>query len=144
MKKTLAFVAVAVLSIAGIALAQEARLDLYRFNPQWFTRGIYVGPEAAPNVSSTTANRVSRILGGSYTIDFATATITCNDSAAQTLAGARVGDTCIVGPPAAAQANANFTCRVSAADQVIVRYCAAGTAADPASAAYAVTVISNQ
>ncbi len=144
MKKILSVIAVAVLSIAGIALAQDSRLDLYRFNAQWFTRGIYVGPEAAPNVSSTTANRVSRILGGAYTLDFATATITCNDSAGQTLTGARTGDTCIVGPPAAATANTSYSCRVSAADTVVIRYCASGTAADPASATYNVTVISSQ
>jgi hypothetical protein len=106
---------------------------------------LYIGPHlGADAVQKVSTNRVTRILGAAYTIDFATATITCNDSAGQTLTGAKVGDTCIVGPPAAAQANASFTCRVSATDTVIVRYCAAGTAADPASASYAVTVISNQ
>lgn len=147
MKKTLAFVAVAVLSIAGIALAQEARIDLYRFSPQWFTRGIYVGPEVAPNVSSSIVNRLSRVIGGvSASTDFAATASACQDSATFTVSGARVGDECIAGVPSAftAIANASLSCRVTAADTVVVRMCAAGTPGDPAASTYPVLILSNQ
>jgi hypothetical protein len=147
MKKILSVVAVAILSIAGIALAQDARIDLYRFNPQQFTRGIYIGPEAAPNVSASTINRISRILGGtSASTDFAATATACQDTASFTVSGARTGDACIAIAPTAmsAIANANLTCRVSAADTVIVRFCSSGTPGDPAASTYSVLVISNQ
>lgn len=147
MKKILSIVAVAALTLAGVVFAQEARLDLYRFNPQWFTRGIYVGPEADPNVSSSTINRVSRILGGqSASTDFAATATACQDSSPFTVTGARVGDECIAGVPAAFTgiANASLSCRVSAANTVIVRMCSSGTPGDPAAAVYPVVVISNQ
>ena len=136
----------AVTLIATFAFAQEARIDVYRFTPQWFTAGVYVGPEAAPNVAATRDNRVTRILGGNYTVNFAVAqTITCVDSGNLTLTGARTGDLCLVTPPAdGASANASFTCRVSAADTVLIRFCAHGTAATPGSDTYRVNVISNQ
>lgn len=119
---------------AGLALA-----DTFGVLAQ-FNGGIFVGPKSV--YSST--HKVTRILNGAYTIDFASSTITCVDSAGQTLTGARTGDVCVVSPPAASTANTMFNCRVSATNTVIVRYCPAGTAADPASGSYNVTVISNQ
>lgn len=89
-------------------------------------------------------NAITKSLGGSATIDFASLTTTCADSSAITVTGAVAGDACFVGPPAAAQANLSFTCYVSAADSVKVRACAAGTAADAASATYYVRVFSAQ
>jgi len=73
-------------------------------------------------------------------------TITCSDSSNISLPGARVGDPCLLGiPTASIVANANFSCRVSATDTVLVRMCAAGTAtADPASGSFQVRVFSNQ
>lgn len=153
--KKIAFIAGFVsLLVGGAVLAQNLNgaFDLWSAETKASKRKalvlnvpLYVGPAlGSDSIIASSSNKVTRILQSAYTIDFATATITCNDSAGQTLTGAKVGDTCIVGPPAAAQANASFTCRVSAADTVIIRYCAAGTAADPASASYAVTVISNQ
>ena len=147
-KKILAVVAVAVATLAAVAWAQEARLDLYRFNPQWFTRGIYVGPEESPNVSATTANKITRTLGGSISFNFGSKSITCEDSTAITVTGAQVSDPCFVGPPdtldAGGGGNSSFTCYVSAADAVKVRHCASGTADDPNTATFNVRVISAQ
>jgi len=92
----------------------------------------------------TSANAVTKMLGGSATIDFASGTVTCSDSSAITVTGAAAGDPCFVGAPTTAQANSTFTCYVSATDAVKVRHCPAGTAADPASATYFVRVISSQ
>lgn len=94
--------------------------------------------------STETANAITKSLGGSATIDFASVTTTCVDSSAITVTGAVAGDACFVGPPAAAQANLSFTCYVSGANEVKVRACAAGTAADAASATYYVRVFSAQ
>ncbi len=91
----------------------------------------------------STTHRITRLLRGDFTIDFAGGTTTCADSANQTLSGARTGDICIVTPPAAAQALYNYQCRVSATDTVIVRQCASGAGGDPASAAFNVMVLSN-
>lgn len=91
----------------------------------------------------STTHRITRMLRGDFTIDFASGTTTCADSASQTLSGARTGDICVVSPPSGSTANTSFSCRVSATDTVIVRYCPAGTAADPASGSYNVMVLSN-
>lgn len=89
-------------------------------------------------------NVITKSLGASATIDFASVTTTCTDSSGITVTGAVAGDACFVGTPAAATANLSFTCYVSAADTVKVRACAAGTAADAASATYYVRVFSAQ
>lgn len=93
----------------------------------------------------STDHRITRLLRGSYSIAFSVAqTITCVDSAAQTLTGARTGDLCFVSPPAdGSAANASFTCRVSASDAVVVRFCAHGTSATPGTDTYGVLVLSN-
>ena len=87
---------------------------------------------------------ITRTLGASAVIDFASSTIVCTDSSAITVTGALAGDPCFVGPPAAIANNSSFTCYVSAADAVKVRHCPAGTAIDPASATYFVRVVSGQ
>jgi hypothetical protein len=94
--------------------------------------------------TSTEANAVTKSFSASSTIDFASVTTTCVDSSGITVTGAVAGDACFVGTPAAATANLSFTCYVSAADTVKVRACAAGTAADAASATYYVRVVSAQ
>lgn len=94
--------------------------------------------------NATEANAITETLSASATIDFASATTTCVDSSAITVTGALAGDACSVGTPAAATANLSFTCYVSASDAVKVRACAAGTAADAASATYYVRVFSAQ
>jgi len=146
-KLAAALLTLAVTLIATFALAQEARIDLYRFTPQWFTAGIYIGPEAAPNVGRDRLNKLTRVLGGaSASTDFAAIATACQDSTGFTVAGARVGDACIPELPSAMTgiANAALSCRVSAADTVIVRFCASGTPGDPAAAVYPVIVLSNQ
>jgi hypothetical protein len=143
MKKALILVGVLV---GGLAFAQIAlNVDVFNARPLLFAQPVHIGPAIGPNrVFPSSVSRVTRLLRGDYTIDFASSTITCVDSAAQTLTGARTGDICIVSPPAGSTANTSFTCRVSAANQVIVRYCPAGTAADPASGVYNVLLLSNQ
>ena len=146
--KLIAVVAtLAVTLIATLAFAQEFRIDTYLYTPQWFTAGVYVGPQAAPNVLASRINKVTRILGGqSASTDFAATATACQDSAGFTVSGARVGDACLAQLPSAmtAIANANLTCRVSATDTVIVRFCASGTPGDPAAAVYPVIVLSTQ
>lgn len=117
--------------------------------PIHFDRGFYVGPRV-PDPTSTTANKVTRMLSASATIDVATATAACNDSAAVTVVGAQVGDPCFVGAPttitgAGTGLSSSFTCYVSAADAVKLRHCPVGTAVDdPASATWFFRVISQQ
>jgi hypothetical protein len=143
MKKALVLAGVLV---GGLAFAQLAlNVDIFNARPVLFSQPIHIGPALGPNrVFPSSTSRVTRLLRADYTIDFASATITCVDSAAQTLTGARTGDICLVSPPAGSTANTSFTCRVNAANQVTVRYCPAGTAADPASGSYNVLVLSNQ
>lgn len=110
---------------------------------RWIRGGLYVMPQSI-SAQLTTTNSVTRMLAGSATIDFASGSIVCTDSAGITITGAQAGDPCFVGPPAAIANNSSFTCYVSAADTVKVRHCPAGTSIDPASATYNVRVISNQ
>lgn len=143
--KKIALILAGVLAVALPALAIQ-QLDL-NLSPrlQATTGGLLLGPLSIFNSDSQiNASRMTRSLGGSATIDFVSGTITCSDSTAITVAGARVGDTCHVGTPASPQANSTFTCYVSASNAVKVRHCPAGTAADPASATYYVRVISSQ
>lgn len=93
----------------------------------------------------STDHRITRLLRGSYTVNFSTSrTIVCEDSGNLTLTGARTGDLCLVTPPAdGSGTNASFTCRVSATDTVIIRFCPHGTAVTPGSDTYALMVLSN-
>ena len=116
-------------------------------NVRWMRAGFWVMPQTIGG-QTIAANKVTRMLGASATIDFASVTITCTDSAV-TVTGAQVGDPCFVGPPATITGagtglNSSFVCYVSAANTVQVRHCGAGTADDPASATYFVRVISSQ
>jgi hypothetical protein len=116
--------------------------------PRWMAGGMWVMPPSQA-ANTTTANKVTRMLAFSSTIDFASATITCRDSSAISVPGAQVGDPCFVGMPATLTAGGtglheSFTCYVSAADNVKVRACAAGTADDPASVTFRGQVISTQ
>lgn len=141
--------------IAGVALAQvnpRTLGDIFGFRAVVITKGSGVSDPRAGALHigrlnsefPSTTHRITRMLRGSYTVDFTTQTATCGDSAAQTLTGARTGDLCVVSPPAASTANTMFNCRVSASNQVIVRFCPTGAGAvDPASGAYDVLVLSN-
>lgn len=116
--------------------------------PLHLDRGVYVGPRV-PDPTTTTANKVTRMLSASATIDVATVTAQCNDSAGTTIVGAQVGDPCFVGMPTSLTGantgrDATFTCWVSAADTVKLRHCPVGVGADdPASAVYYFRVISS-
>lgn len=142
MRKTsvvlVALAAVAAGLVASVAFAAPFVIDEVA---RVMNGGFFVHQRAIPNAS---ANKVTRMLGGSATIDFVAGTIICTDSTAITVTGALVGDACFVGGPAAPQANSTFTCYVSATDNVKVRHCPVGTAADPASATYYVRVVSSQ
>jgi len=133
--------------VLGALLVSAIALAVGPYNAdqigRWVQGPLYVMPKSlAAGVTST--NAVTRMLAGSETVDFASGTITCVDSTGHTVTGAQVGDACIVGAPADATANATFSCYVSAADTVKVRFCPAGTATNPASASYKTRVISNQ
>lgn len=149
MKKT-ALVLLGVLAVALPSLAiQQLDLNLSgRLNT--ITTGLLVSPTSLlVSDSAINANRITRSLGGSATIDFASVTITCEDSTAITVKGARTGDACFVGPPttisgAGTGLHSTFSCYVSASDAVKVRHCAAGTADNPASATFYVRVFSAQ
>lgn len=150
MKKIVAVLLVLV-GTSALAIALNKPIDVWSAEVKASKRrGIafnvptYFGPVLGTNsVINSTANAVTAIRAGAFTIDFASSTITCVDSGSQTLTGAQVGDICLVTPPAGVVANAIFQCRVSAADTIIVRFCPVGTAADPLSGAFQVRAISN-
>lgn len=144
MNKKTVFLLFTLLSLCAFALTQQLDRNT---SPrlQSFLSGMLIGPEKIQASNALiSANKITRALGASATIDFASATTTTVDSAAITVTGARVGDPCFVGPPAAVVVNASFTCIVTAADTVKVRFTPAGTAADPLSGTYFVRVLSNQ
>lgn len=141
MKRALSFlVLLAVVAIGVIALAPKEALAAFapsRILNLYVLNKLLIG-------NATETNAITKTLSGSAVIDFASATITCSDSSAITVTGATIGDACAVGTPAAATANSDFSCYVSAANTVLVRHCPAGTAADPASATYYVRLFSAQ
>ena len=132
--------------LAGLAHAVNVDYPLL----SWFRAGFWVMPISL-GAQTSTANKVTRMLAGSATIDFGSVSITCDDSASITVPGAAVTDPCFVGPPVAlwndggtgVGQHSDFTCFVYATNAVRVRHCAAGTADDPASATFEVRIISN-
>ncbi len=109
MKRALLFVTGLVL-LAGLALAASPTIQAV---PWVFKGGLWV---ASGDVA---ANKVTRILGKSATVDFASTSVGRVESSGITVTGALVGDTCTVGTTAAAGAlAAQYTCYVSAADTV--------------------------
>lgn len=130
----------AMLVVSGFAFAAGWNIDQM---PRWEQGGLYVLP-ASQRANLLPANAVTRLLAGSETMDFASQTITCADSTGVSVPGAQVGDACAVGLIAAPTANASFTCFVSAADTVKIRFCPAGTAVDPASQVFRTRLISVQ
>ena len=131
----------ALLSMAVLLMAAVPVITDIAATGRGFKGGILV----SKTLASPTTNVVTNILAGAATIDFASATTTCADSSGITVTGAQTGDRCSAAPPAAvATGNGTFSCYVSAADTVKVHFCPAGTAFDPASGTYGVTVISHQ
>lgn len=149
MKKTFAFL-VGFLLVGAIAFAQNVQqLDIVAGRTQALVNGLLVLPRSLIGTNATVnANRVTRMLGTSSTVDVAsTGTLACSDSAAITLRGARVGDPCLVGLPATHPTNGSgsFSCVVSASDAIKLRFCnpSAGSL-DPSSATFFYRVISSQ
>lgn len=114
-------------------------------NVRWMRAGFWVLPQTIGG-QTVAANKVTRMLGASLVIDFAAQTATCVDSASITVTGALANDPCMVGAPVAAQvANASFTCIVTAADTVKVRFCPTSAGAiDPLSGTFLVRTVSSQ
>lgn len=148
--KKLVFVAVAVCSFLALALTQQLELvETSRLTAM--PGGLHIGPKSMHTTNDKiNADRITRTLGATATVDFAAGTIKCDLSSAITVLGARTGDPCHVGAPTTlgydggAGLNATFTCFVSANDAVKIKHCPAGTADDPPSASYQVRVISSQ
>ena len=141
-QKRISFTLIATICLfALVAFALPGGVTNIDNGARWMRSGFYA---TSVDTQVIAANRISRVLGASSVIDFAAATITTVDSTAITVTGAQVGDPCFVGPPAAVVVNASFTCIVTAADTVKVRFTPAGTAADPLSGTYFVRVISSQ
>lgn len=118
--------AVVAVLLAGIALAASAGNIAVDYGDRWVQGGLILGtPYAA-------GNKLTKVLGGpaaGTVIDFASST-TPIDSSAITVTGAKGGDACAVGPPAAAGVlNADFSCYVSAADTVKVKFTPSDTKA---------------
>ena len=151
MKKTSIAVFAAVLVVAAIGFAQNVRqlADIISGRPQVFTQPVHIGPAiGSDKVFPSTSSRITQIIGGSVTENFAGASAgVCKDSAAITVTGAQVGDMCIVSQPAAPLADAglgvSFSCLVTAANEAKVRACYDADA-EPSSATFNVLVISNQ
>ena len=110
---------------AGLALAAVQRLE-FNSSPHLtaIPSGIVIAPRSALATDALiNAHRITRSLGASATVDFASAREGSELSSAITVAGARAGDACEVGVPAAAGAlKAEFECAVTASDQVKIRF----------------------
>jgi hypothetical protein len=123
MKLSASLVAALVLVVSAVALAAPATIDQiqrYMKGGAVVIGSLQVGSAAT---TATAANAVTKMLAGSSTIDFAAASVGVAESSGITVTGAVVGDTCEVGPPAAAGAmKAGFECYVSAADTVKVKF----------------------
>jgi len=116
-KKMWAVIAV-VLAFTGLAWAAEQVERMGNTRPVHMGAGVYIGPDSVLNVQ---ANKVTRAYGKSGTIDFTSTTVGRAESSGITVYGARTGDPCFVGVPAAAGAlAAQYSCYVSAADTVKV------------------------
>lgn len=112
------------LLIASTAWAvAEGAVDRYSSTrPAHFVQGMYIGPTSI-NPTGSTLNKMTRVLGASATVDFASAKTGVSESTGITVTGAQAGDPCFVGVPTAAGAlDADFGCYVSAADTVKVTF----------------------
>lgn len=122
-------IGVVLLATFAVAAVAEKTDKVNSPVPQLFPKGIYVGDDAT-NPSSTKSNKVTKSLGQSATIDFASATVGCILSSSLTVTGAKAGDACTVGIPTAAAAQvAQYSCVVDAANSAKVLFCPLLTAA---------------
>jgi hypothetical protein len=98
---------------------------------------------------SIEANAITRSLYGSETMNFASVTTTCEDSAGATVTGALVGDACVIGMPATLTGagtglHSTFSCYVSGTNTVKGRHCASGTADNPGNVLFTYRIFSAQ
>lgn len=123
MSKRFLVVLAALCLSAVVWAAAEVRVDASGSAfPQWYKSGLYVGP-ASPNPTNDKLNKVTRLLAASAVIDFTVISTGVQDSSAITVVGAQAGDTCTVGTSTTVGALlADFSCYVSAAGQVKVRF----------------------
>lgn len=127
--------------------------------------GNFEGPVRVNGVATIATVKGAIIDGGQYfaqgfgpitrfipfttaSINFASGTIVCEDSAGTTVTGARTTDGCFVGMPSTLTAGGTglhhtFSCYVSAADTIKVRACAAGTVDDPGAVTFTGFVFSS-
>lgn len=107
---------VLLVSVVALAAVSSGPISIDGIQ-RWMKAGFYVGSTA----TSTTTNKVTRMLGNSATIDFTSTTAGRVFSSSITVTGALAGDPCFVGTPTAAAAlKAKFGCLVDAADSVKV------------------------
>lgn len=145
--KRIALFGVLALATLAFAIQQVDRNASPRLTQ--FISGLLIGPDSVnPTDTHINANRVTRSLSASATINFTGIGLGCADSSGITLLGARTGDPCFVGAPASigiadAGAKSTFSCYVSASNEVKVRFCTQSFE-DPASETYHVRVLSNQ
>lgn len=131
-----------------VALVLSASVFAAAFSTEalvrWFKAGLYVGSGAVASAN----NKLTRSqASGSITYNCGdTDAGLCTLSAAQTVTGALVADTCTIGPNDTAGAlNGVWQCHVSATDAVKIKFCnPTGASIDPASGAFRVRTFSNQ
>lgn len=161
--KNLKYILLSAVLVASVAFAikQVKYSEVNDPNPQWFSKGFYVGPRGPSTpVVNDTKNQVTGIYGGSYDYDFpavAPGYAIHNTLKTFTLTGVKVGDPCLA---AVSQVTANgndggsaspfgmdFNALVRAKD--IVELIAENTAGDGGTfdmpdANYTIRCISNQ
>lgn len=94
--------------------------------PQWFRAGVYVSPAS---VEPATANKVTRMVGGSDSLTFSyTDGGQCTLAGSMVATGAQPGDPCFVGCNLAPAANTALNCFVPDAGLARVQRCVAGSA----------------
>lgn len=122
MKKIIFAVTVITAALAFAAAQSTGSVEKHNSpKPLQFVQGIFIGSDA--RALAEEKNKITTTLGNSATIDFASTSVGEVLSSAITVTGAQAGDPCFVGVPAAAGAlAADFTCVVSAADAVKVKF----------------------
>ena len=102
------------------------------------------GTTVAANTSATIGGgtAITKVISATATLDFSnTSASTCSDMTL-TVTDAAAGDSVFLGAPSASvPVGGSFFAWVSAANTVTVRFCADGTARDPASGSFRATIV---
>jgi len=144
-KQVLLVAVVGAAALFGLKAYSENLENLFR-GPVFAKGGLYVGPLSPPLVSAAAnGNKMTNVLGGSASITpgSITAPLCVDQATTITVTGAKVGDTCSLGPPAAETASTFCQCYVSAANVATVRCCAFVTGT-PTSGTYYARTFSSQ